>query len=100
MAINTQLQDIAATVTYGTINHAIRSIELEGLHQQTAIADTLANNLQRLVRVYFAVKPLLAVIATLPLLPAPWRAALALFVGTLDAVAASSEHHAALEAES
>jgi hypothetical protein len=100
MAINTQLQEIAAYVTYGSINHSIRSLELEGLPQQTAVADTLESQLQRLVRVYAGVKPLLAVIATMPLLPHYWRVALALFAGTLDAVAASTERHGSAEVES
>jgi len=100
MAINTQFQDIAAAVTYGTINHSIRALEVDALQQQTAIADTLANHVQRLTHVYFAVKPLLTVIAAMPLLPQPWRAALALFLGTLDTVAASSERFTAEEAQS
>lgn len=100
MAINTQFQDIAAAVTYGTINHSIRALDLEALRQQTVIAATSADHVHRLVQLYFGVKPLLAVVAAIPLLPQPWRAALALFLGTLDALAASSERFAIAEAQS
>jgi hypothetical protein len=73
------------------------ALEIDELQHQTAIADTLAYHLQRLTQVYFAVKPLLSVVAALP---QPWRAALTLFLGTLDAVATSSERFTAIEAQS
>lgn len=100
MPINTHFQDVAAAVTYGTINHSIRALDLAALQQQTAIPLTTADHVHRLVQLYFGVKPLLAVIAAIPLLPQPWRAALALFLGTLDAVAASSDRIAIAEAKS
>ena len=91
MAINTHFQDINAATAYATINHSIRSLDFDEFNGQTAIADTFKTQLQRLAKLYIALKPLLAAVATLPLLPQPWRVALGLFVGTLDAVASSPE---------
>ena len=88
---NTQLQEITAATTYGTINHSIRSLDLGEFECRNAIGDTFVGRLQRLLKLYDSVKPLLAVVSTLPLLPQSWRAALALFLATLDAVASSPE---------
>jgi hypothetical protein len=81
-----QLQEIAAATTYGTINQSIRTLDFAELEHCNAIGDTFAGHVKRLVTLYAAVKPLLAVIATLPLVPQSWRAAVALFIATLDAV--------------
>lgn len=91
MAINTHLHEIDAVTTYANINHSIRSLDLDDFSQQAAIADTFKTKLQRLTKLYIALKPLLAAVAALPILPQPWRVALGLFVGTLDAVASSPE---------
>ena len=91
MAINTNFQEINAATTYAMISHSIRSLDLDDFSGQTAIADTFKAQLQRLAKLYIALKPLLAAIATLPLLPQTWRVALAFFIGTLDAVASSPE---------
>jgi hypothetical protein len=80
---------IAATAAYVHINRSIACFDLGEFAEQAAIADTLETRLQRLAKLYIALKPLLSAIATLPLLPQPWRIALGLFIGTLDAVASS-----------
>jgi len=89
--MNAQLQEIAAATTYGTINQSIRSLDFTEFESLAAIGDTFVSRLQRLTKLYAAVKPLLAVVSTLPLLPQSWRAGLALFLATLDAVASSPE---------
>jgi hypothetical protein len=91
MAINTNFHEINAATTYAMINHSIRSLDFDDFGKQTAIADTFKTQLQRLAKLYVALKPLLDAVVTLPLLPQTWRAALGLFVGTLDAVASSPE---------
>jgi len=91
MAINTQFKDIAATTAYATINQSIRSLDFDEFSGQFAIADTFNAQLQRLAKLYVTLEPLLTAVAALPLLPQPWRVALGLFVGTLDAVASSPE---------
>jgi hypothetical protein len=89
MAINPHIEEIAAAAAYATINNSIRSLDLDEFNGQTAIADTFKTQLQRLAKLYIALKPLLAAVATLPLLPQSWRVVLGLFVGTLDTVASS-----------
>lgn len=91
MAINPHFQEIAASTAYATINHSIRSLDFAEFERQTAIAPTFKTHVQQLAKLYIALKPLLAAIATLPLLPQPWRIALGLFVGSLDAVVSSPE---------
>ena len=91
MTTNLQLQEMVAATTYGAINHAIRSLDVSDLEQMTAIGDTFVGQLQRLTKVYTAVKPLMAAFSALPLLPQSWRAALALFVATLDAITSAPE---------
>lgn len=44
---------------------------------------------QRLIAAYRAVKPILAAIAALPILPTQWRLALRVFTGALDELAGS-----------
>jgi hypothetical protein len=91
MAMNPHIEEIAASAAYASINRSIRSLDLDDFGKQTAIADTFKTQLQRLAKLYIALKPLLDAIVTLPFLPQTWRVALGLFVGTLDAVASSPE---------
>ena len=86
-----QLQEMAAATTYGAINHAIRSLDVSEFEQIAAIGDTFVSRLQRLTKLYAAVKPLLTAFSALPLLPQSWRAGLALFLATLDAITSSPE---------
>ena len=81
-----QFQEVAAATTYTAIDESIHSLDLGELGRQTAITPTLKTHLQQLAKLYLALEPLLAAIVTLPILPQPWRAALGLFVGSLDAV--------------
>jgi hypothetical protein len=84
---NVQQMDAEA---FRTIDHAIRGLLLDEMeHRSTAIADTPGGRIERLVTVYTSIKPLLAAVSMLPVFPESWRSALALFVQTLDAVAAS-----------
>lgn len=84
--------EMEVTKHYNEINRAIRSLDIAEMKEpKAALADTPGNRIQKLVTVYAAVKPLLSVVATLPLLPSSWRAALALFTSALEAVVLSPE---------
>lgn len=75
-------------INYGAINASIRTLNLEAEHTiQPASMPTL---IQRLVTLYRGLRPLLMALATLPFIPASWRAALAAFLGVLEAVATAS----------
>lgn len=86
------IDEMQASKTYALINRSIKTINVADFAQENAVLpQTLSGNVQRLVKIYAGVKPLLTVIATLPLIPQTWRAAIALFNSALDAVAATSD---------
>ena len=92
MPKNLQLQEIAAATTYGAINQSMRSINFAEFEQFAAIGGgTFVGHLQQLSKLYAAVKPLLAAVSALPLLPQSWRAGLALFLATLDVITSAPE---------
>jgi hypothetical protein len=74
--------------SFKAIDNAIYTLTCEMDVQATAVAETQGGRLERLLKVYAGVKPLLIVLATLPVIPYSWRAALALFNSTIAAVAA------------
>lgn len=87
MTINPQLQEIFASQTYGVINRSIRSlgvVDAEG--GNAAAGDAAGTPLQQLATVYAALRPLLIMLCTFPMMPQPWRAAMALLVQKLEAV--------------
>jgi hypothetical protein len=84
--------EMEAATIYKAINRAIHAVDVAEMEtEQAAIADTPGNRMQKLANMYAAVKPLLATLTTLPLIPASWRAALALFTSALEAVVLSPE---------
>ena len=87
-----RMQELAASKTYAAINRSIKTLNLAEMQQEREIAAaTTAERVQRLVKVYTAIKPLLTVISTLPLLPQAWRAAVSLFPAAVEAVVSSPE---------
>jgi hypothetical protein len=86
------IKDMEASKTYAAINRSIKTIDVTTMEEENSLLpQTFAGNVQRLVQVYNGIKPLLSVIATLPLIPQAWRAALSLFNSALEAVASSPE---------
>ncbi|MBV9496868.1 MAG: hypothetical protein JOZ54_21680 [Acidobacteria bacterium] len=84
------MEEMQASKTYATINGAVKTINIPEMEEENSLLpQTFAGSVQRLVKVYNGVKPLLSVIATLPLIPQAWRAALALFNAALEAVVSS-----------
>jgi hypothetical protein len=56
--------------------------------KHTLLAESPADRLQRVLKIFRGIKPLLRLLTSLPLLPASWRSALLTFVQALDALAA------------
>jgi hypothetical protein len=52
--------------------------------ENTAGADTPGGRAQRLVQEYGSIKPLLATLSMLPVIPKKWQEALRLFITVLD----------------
>jgi hypothetical protein len=73
-----------------SIDRSIRTLMQETEHENTLVADTPLGALQRVLKVYRQIKPLLAVISALPILPLTWRMALNGFTQALDALATAA----------
>ncbi len=71
-----------------SVDRSIRTMLAELEHENTLIADPPATRVQKVLKIYRGIKPLLTVVAELPLLPATWRAALHVFLQALDSLAA------------
>ena len=86
------VKELTASKTYALINRSIRTLNIAEMEQEREIASlNAAQRVQKLVKVYTAIKPLLAVISSLPLLPQAWRAAVSLFLAAVEAVVSSPE---------
>jgi hypothetical protein len=71
------------SITFEEAEQQMQSVDLDAIlaEEQTLLLARLA----QLAKVYNAVRPVLALAATLPL-PAPWRKGLALLVAAIEAV--------------
>jgi hypothetical protein len=78
---HTDLQHHDITASIGALTSG--GMEMEN----SALADTPNGRVQRLVKVYGSIKPLLLVLSTLVIIPPSWRDGIKVFVGALDAVA-------------
>jgi len=75
---------------YDRLDAHVRALDLSPFEEhQSVIAGSTPELLPRLQSVYAAVRPILSIVAELPLLPPHWRDALRLFIATVDAVAAA-----------
>lgn len=72
------------------IDRSIRTLMQEMEHENTLVAETPLTKFQKVVKVYRGVKPLFAVLATLPLIPSTWRAAITMLDQALEALSGVS----------
>ena len=70
-----------------SVDRSVRTLMQEMEHENTLVAETPVTRFQKVLKLYRGIKPLLAVISTLPLLPATWRAAIVMFDQALEALA-------------
>jgi hypothetical protein len=68
------------------IDRSIRTLMQEMEHENTLVAETPLTKFQKVLKVYRGVKPLFAMLATLPLIPSTWRAAITMLNQALDAM--------------
>jgi hypothetical protein len=80
--------------TYGSVNRAVKALMAEAAQENVLQPANAEDNIARLLKIYAGIKPLLALISTLAVLPRSWRSALRLFLGALDAVALGAEFKA------
>ena len=69
------------------VDRKVRALMQEMEHENTLVQETPNGRLQRVLKIFRSLKPVLAVVGTLPLIPATWRGAIAMFVQALDALA-------------
>jgi hypothetical protein len=77
------------TLSFEFVNAHVGNIDLAEVTAPTAVPQSNADRASRLVAAYTAARPILAVLAATPLIPATWRAIVATLVLALDQVTAS-----------
>ena len=73
-----------------SVDASLRNLQKEMEQENTLVLETPSGRLQRVLKIYRSIKPLLAVLSTLPLIPATWRAAIVMFTQALEAMATSA----------
>lgn len=69
------------------VDRKVRNLNAEMEFENTLLPATTSNRLQQLLKIYRNVKPLLAILSNLPLIPANWRGAMAIFTQAVEALA-------------
>ena len=82
-----QSSEEAITANKQSIDREVRALMREMEHENTLVAETPNSRLQRVLKIFRSLKPALAVIGALPLIPANWRGAITVFIQALDALA-------------
>jgi hypothetical protein len=80
------LSEITIKQSKKTVDRSIRTLLADMEHENTLVAETASGRLQRVLKIYRGIKPLLSVLGSLALLPQTWRAAIVLFNQALDAL--------------
>jgi hypothetical protein len=75
------------TITYEEIDNAIATLDAESLNPKTLLTSP-GDVVTKLLRIYPAVRPLIASFALIPVLRAEWRTGIQLFIAALDALEA------------
>jgi hypothetical protein len=87
---NTTTQNTEALILKAKkeIDRDIRALNSLMEHENTLLPQSPLRLLQRVLKIYAGIKPLLALLANLPVIPATWSGAIGMFIRALDAVAA------------
>lgn len=70
-----------------SVDASLRNLQKEMEMENTLIQETPIGRLQRVLKIFRGIKPLFAVLGSLPLIPSTWRAAIVMFTQALDALA-------------
>jgi len=70
-----------------SVDASLRNLQKEMESENTLIQETPVGRLQRVLKIFRGIKPLFAVLGSLPLIPSTWRAAIVMFTQALDALA-------------
>lgn len=69
-------------------DRTLRALNLDMEQENTLVQDTPNGRLQKVLKIYRGIKPVFAVLGSLPLIPSTWRAAIVMFTQALDALTA------------
>jgi hypothetical protein len=69
-------------------DRTLRALQQEMEQENSLVQDTPNTRLQKVLKIYRGIKPVFAVIGSLPLIPSTWRAAIVMFTQALDALTA------------
>ncbi len=69
-----------------SVDQSVRMLMQELEHENTLLAETPATRFRKVLKIYRGIKPVLAVLSALPLIPSTWRAALVMFDQALEAL--------------
>jgi len=69
-------------------DRTLRALNVDMEQENTLVGDTPNGRLQKVLKIWRGIKPVFAVISTLPLIPSTWRAAIVMFTQALDALTA------------
>jgi gentisate 1,2-dioxygenase len=73
-----------------SVDASLRALQKEMEQENTLVQETPVGRLQRVLKIYRGIKPLLSVIGTLPLIPTTWRAAIVMFNQALESLSGVS----------
>jgi len=68
------------------VDRGLRAMNAAVEHESPRMADTPKGRVQRAIKIYRNVKPLLTVLSTLPILPQAWRTGIVTFTQVLDSL--------------
>lgn len=69
-------------------DRTLRALQQDMEQENTLVQDSPNSRLQKVLKIYRGIKPVITVIGALPLIPSTWRAAIVMFTQALDALAA------------
>lgn len=87
---NSQTSETIIQASKKAVDRSIRTLMSEMEHENTLIAETPVARFQKVLKIYRSVKPMFKVLASLPLIPATWRAAVMMLDQALEALSGSS----------
>jgi hypothetical protein len=73
-----------------TVDRSLRALTREMEHEHTLLRETPLATLRRALKIYRGIKPLLVVLAHLPIIPFTWRTAFTMFTQSLEALSAAA----------
>jgi hypothetical protein len=81
-------QNPSSLLTFEDVDRHMQAVDVEALvdEQQTLLSGRLTETVRHLGSVYAAIRPVLAVVGALPIIPRRWRAGLDLLIGAVEGV--------------